>query len=69
MKSILESLEVLKTAVFAVLEALNSVNLVNFSLKKCKNSCKSKFRASKCVQIADFALVESPKMVSRKKSE
>ena len=27
---------------------------------------KSKFRASKCVEIVDFALLESPKLISRK---
>ena len=36
------------------------------AFKKCKNSCKSKFGASKCVKTADFELLESPKLISRK---
>ena len=32
----------------------------------CKNSQKSKFKASKCVEMADFALQESSKLISRK---
>jgi len=32
----------------------------------CYHSEKSKFRASKCVKLPDFALLESPKLISRK---
>ena len=55
-----------KTVDFAILGALNSVDLIISAYKKCKNSSKSKFRASKCVKMADFALLESPKLTSRK---
>ena len=34
--------------------------------KSAKNSNNSKFTASKCVKMADFALLESPKLISRK---
>ena len=34
--------------------------------KKCKNSCWSNFWASQCVKIADFALLESQKLISSK---
>ena len=40
--------------------------LVKFSLKKCKYSWKSKFRASKVVKMANFALLEYMKFISRK---
>ena len=36
------------------------------AFKKCKNSKKSKFRAFKCVKMADFGLLESSKLISRK---
>ena len=36
------------------------------AFKKCKNSSKSKFRASKCDKMADIALQESSKLISRK---
>ena len=40
---------------------------VNFSLhKECKNSWKLKFRVSKCVKMADFALLDSSILISRK---
>ena len=56
-----------KTAFLAILRANNFVHLVNFSLKKVKKTHKpSKLRASKCVKMADFALLEVPKMISRK---
>jgi len=45
-----------KTAFFAI--------LLNF--KKYKNSWKPKFRASTCVKMADFELLESSKLISRK---
>ena len=46
-----------KTAVFAISRALNFVNLVNFSLQKVQKLS---------VEMADFALSESPKLISRK---
>ena len=55
-----------KTAFFAILGALNIVTLVNFILQKVQKFKKSKFRASKCVKMADFALLESPNLISRK---
>ena len=39
-----------KTAVFAILGALNLVDLVNFSLQKVKNAEKPKIKASKCAK-------------------
>ena len=50
-----------KTAVFAIFEALNFVDLVNFSLSKLY-----KFSASICVKMADFALLGSSNLISRK---
>ena len=56
-----------KTAVFAILGALNFVDLVYFSLQKVQKFIKkSKFKASKCVRLTDFALLESQKLISRK---
>ena len=46
-----------KTAIFAILGAPNFVNLVNFSLQKVQKSIESKFKASKCVKMSDFALL------------
>ena len=40
--------------------ALTFVNFLNFSLQKVQ-----KFRPSECVKMADFALLESPKLISR----
>ena len=36
------------------------------AFKKCKSSWKSKFKASKCVKTADFALLQSLNQISRK---
>ena len=36
------------------------------AFKKCKNSLNSKFRAYKCVKIADFVLLEVSWLISRK---
>ena len=48
-----------ETAVFAIFEALSLVNLVNSRLPKVeKLKKKSKFRASKCVQMVDFPLLQ-----------
>ena len=65
-KSISENLEVLKPQFFAILGALNFVNFVISGFKKSKNSWKSKFRAFKCLKMADLALQVSPKLISRK---
>ena len=60
-KSILENLEVLKLPLFAIL-LIWSISAFN----NCKHTKKSKFRASKCVKMADFVLLEPPKLISRK---
>ena len=41
-----------KMAFFPISGALTYVDLVNFSIEKCKNPKNSKFRASKCVKMA-----------------
>ena len=51
-----------KTAIFAILGALNFVHLVRLSLQKVQ----TKFRASKYVKMADFAFLESQELISRK---
>ena len=56
----------LKSAIFAILGALNFVYLVKVCLEKCKNSYKSKARASKCVEMADFETLYLPILISRK---
>ena len=59
-----------KNAVFAILAALNFVDLVYYyrlqSSKSAKIHTKSKFRYSKCAKMADFAVLASPKLISRK---
>ena len=45
--------------------AKNCAALIS-AFKKCKNSYISKFRPSECVKMADFALQESSKLISRK---
>ena len=55
-----------KTAIFAILGADNFVNLMNFSLQKVEKSIKIKIQSPKCVKMADFALLESSKLISRK---
>ena len=57
-----------KTAIFAILRAVNFVDLLNSSLQKVKKFIKSKLRASKCLKMADcdFALQESSTLISRK---
>ena len=47
-----------KSAVFAIIEALNFVNLVNYSLQMVQKLQKSKFRVCKCVKMPDFAFCE-----------
>ena len=48
-----------KSAVFAILGAVNFVHLVIFSFQKVQKLMKTKFIASKWVKMADFALQES----------
>ena len=55
-----------KTAVFAILGAANFVHLINFSLQKVQKLIKIKIQTSKSVKEADFALLKSPKLISRK---
>ena len=55
-----------ETAIFAIFWALNSVDLVNSSLLKVQKSVISKFTPSKRIKVADFALQESSKLISRK---
>ena len=55
-----------KTASFAILGAVNFVHLVNISLQKVQKFIKSKFTASKCDKMADFALQEFSKWISCK---
>ena len=52
-----------KTAVFAF---LGLWTLLIWPSKSAKIHEKSKFRAPKCVEMADFALLESPKLISHK---
>ena len=56
-----------KNAVFTILGALNFVDLMNFSLQKVLKCLKVKIQSlAKSVKMADFALLESPKLISRK---
>ena len=55
-----------KATIFAILGALNFVNLVNFSLSNEQKLIKSKFRASKCAKMTNFPRLEHPKLVSCK---
>ena len=61
-----EESRIAKTAIFAILRAVNLVQMVNFSLQKVQKFIKIKFQSVKCVKMADFALLESPKLISRK---
>ena len=65
-KSIFEILKVLKIPYFVISEALNFDFWSISAVTKCKLSYESKFRASKCVNIADFALLETTKLISHK---
>ena len=55
-----------KSAVFVILESEFSSFGQFQSSKRAKHHKKVKFRASKCVKVADFALLESTKLISRK---
>ena len=66
MKSILWILEVQKLPFLPFL-GLRILLIWSFSaFKKCRNAWKSKFRASKCIKMANFALQNSKKLISRK---
>ena len=65
MKPILDNLEVVKQPFFAIFGTLNFVNLVSFSLQEMQNFTKIKNWASRCVEMADFETLESPKLISR----
>ena len=54
-----------KTAIFAIFGATNVVNLVNISLQKVQKVMKNQNSESlnvQCVEIADFALLQSSKI-------
>ena len=53
-----------RTALFCNFSGSEFWYLVNFSLQNSQIFKKSKFRASKCVKMVDFALLESPKSIS-----
>ena len=55
-----------KTAVFAILGALNFVHLVNISLSKVQKFMKIKIQNLLMCKKADFALLETPKLISLK---
>ena len=65
-KSILVDSRSAKAAIFAILGAVNFVNLVNIGLQKVQKFIQIKSSAPKCVKMANFALQESPKLISRK---
>ena len=48
---------------------LKFVDLVDFSLQKVQKFMNIEFRASKCVKMANFVLLESQKLISRKNLE
>ena len=56
-----------KTAIFAILRAVNFVQMVNFSLKKSTKIHKNQNSESlNVVKMADFVLQKSSKLISRK---
>ena len=56
-----------KNAILGHFRICEFVDLVYFRLQIVQKFMKkSNFRASKCVKMADFALLESPKLISRK---
>ena len=66
-KSISKILGIEKTAIFAVYEVLNLVNLVEFPLIVAKESLKSNFRGSSLPKRLNLELLESQiKLVSHK---
>ena len=68
-KSILGNVEVLKMQFLGILVALNFVRWVSKyqDEKRAKmNKKKSRFKACKCVKMTDFAILESPKLISIK---
>ena len=65
-KSILKSLEVLKLPFSPFLKLRIWLIWSISAFKKCKNSWRSKFRTSQFAKMAHFALLDSPKLISRK---
>ena len=65
-KSFFDDFRVSKTAILTILEALNVDfgKFLNFLKPEIHQNLKS--RASKTGKIADFELVDSPKLISRK---
>ena len=55
-----------KGSIIVVFAIIGALNYVDFALQKVQKFTKSKFRAFKCVKMADFALLISPKLISRK---
>ena len=53
-----------KTAIFAILEALNLVILVNFSLQKVQIFKNQNPEPLNVLKVVDFALLEYPKLIS-----
>ena len=61
--------EILKLPLFAILGALNFVDVINFRLEKVQKVQKMhKYQnsASKCVKMADFESLDSSTLISRK---
>ena len=55
-----------KYAFLTILETLNFDFWLILAFKSARIHKKSQFRASKCFKMAVFALLESPKLISRK---
>jgi len=53
-----------KNAIFTILGALNFVDLVIFSIQKVQKYIKQKCIAFKCIEMADFAILPSPELIS-----
>ena len=65
-KSILANLEVLQLLFLPFLGLWILLIWWISAFKKCENSYRLIFLASKCVKMPDFAFLESPKLISRK---
>ena len=65
-KPVLENVEFLKNAIFTTLGALNFVNSVNFSVQWAQKVINIIIQSLQFFKMADFALLESPKLISRK---
>ena len=66
-KSVSENTKVLKLLFLVILGDLNLVELININLQKVQ-TCIKKYQISNPVnvQMADFALLDSTKLISRK---